>query len=338
MGRKRKKPLLRKRTAAILIVVIMAAFVLLAQKLESWMIKPVENAGQQLTVYSNQADGAQVFMNGVWHAPRNVETMLIIGIDKISGNVESHSYNNASQADFLALFVHDTDTGRNALIHLNRDTMTRIPVLGVTGDAAGYRTAQLALAYNYGTGANDSCRNTAEAVSHLLYSMEIDHYLAITMDAVPIMNDWAGGVRLTIADDFSSVDEALVQGQEVVLKGQQALSYVRTRMGLDDSTNLQRMKRQRQYASAWLETARPKLRDDNAVMQLVMDMSDYHYSDCTAEQLTEFANTLASNSHVTVHELAGEAVKGAQFIEFYADDEQIQQMILELFYTPLQKT
>ena len=334
MGRKRTRPL-RKRVAALLILLVIAVCAVLAQQLEEWFADPVENAGQQLTVYSNQADGAQVFMNGVWHAPRKVQTMLLIGIDSFSSSAQIHSYNNTSQADFLALFVHDEETGENSLIHLNRDTMTRIPVLGVTGDAAGYRTAQLALAYNYGAGANDSCQNTAEAVSHLLYSMEIDHYLAITMDSVPVLNDWAVGARVTVADDFTGVDETLAQGRDVVLKGQQALTYVRARMGLDDSTNLQRMKRQRQYASAWVETARPKLRDEKAVMKLVMDMSGYHYSDCTAEQLTEFANLLAQDAEVPVYELAGEAVKGAEFMEFYANDEQIQQLVLDLFYKPM---
>lgn len=334
MGRKRTKRLLRKRVAAILIVLVIAACALLAQKLDNWMSAPVENAGQQLTVYSTQADGAHVFMNGTWYVPRNVQTMLLIGIDKFSGNIESNSYNNASQADFLALFVNDADTGENAVIHLNRDTMTRLTVLGVTGDAAGTRTAQLALAYNYGSGAGDSCQNTVDAVSHLLYSMEIDHYLAVTMDSVPVINDWAGGVKLTVADDFTSMDEQLSIGAEVVLKGQQALTYVRTRMGLDDSTNLQRMKRQRQYASAWVEAARPKLGDENAVMQLVMEMSDYHYSDCTAEQLASFADMLAGGE-VVIHELSGKAVQGEQFMEFYADDEQVQQLVLDLFYRPL---
>ena len=335
MGRKRTKRLLKKRVAAVLIVLVIAACALFAQKMDSWLFAPVENAGQQLTVYSNQADGAHVFMNGVWHTPRNVQTMLLIGIDKFSGTQTTNSYNNSSQADFLALFVHDTDTGENAVIHLNRDTMTRITVLGVTGDAAGTRTAQLALAYNYGSGAADSCQNTVEAVSHLLYSVEIDHYLAVTMDSVPLINDWAGGVKVTVADDFSGVDEALTPGSEVVLRGEQALTYVRTRMGLDDSTNLQRMKRQRQYASAWVDAARPKLSDESAVMQLVMDMSDYHYSDCTAEQLAQFADMLSGDGEVVIHELSGQAVQGDQFMEFYASDEQVQQLVLNLFYKPL---
>ncbi len=67
------------------------------------------------------------------------------------------------------------------------------------------------------------------------------------MDAVPIINDAVGGVTVTVLDDMTSADPALEKGAEVTLQGKQALTYVRTRRGLDDSTNLHRMERQRQY-------------------------------------------------------------------------------------------
>ena len=230
------------------------------------------------------------------------------------------------------LYIANEETGEKSVIHLNRDTMTDITMLGVTGKPAGVQHAQLALAYNYGRGQHDSSENTVDAVSNLLYGMQIDHYITVTMDAVPIMNDWVGGVTVEILDDMTGADSALVLGEEIKLTGEQALSYVRTRRGLDDSSNINRMERQRQYASAWVQTAQEKLKDQNAVVELVMQMSDCHYSDCSADELAEFAAELGENASAKIYELPGEAVLGEQFMEFHVNDEELQQLVLEVFY------
>ena len=39
----------------------------------------------------------------------NVETFLVIGLDKFDGEASADSYNNDKQADFLMLFVFDNE-------------------------------------------------------------------------------------------------------------------------------------------------------------------------------------------------------------------------------------
>ena len=173
------------------------------------------------------------YYNGGWYARR----------DKYAETEESNYLNN-EQSDFLMLLVINKETGACTPIQLNRDTMTKIQILGVRGDVAGTFTGQLALAHTYGSGERDSCLNTAEAVSNLLYGVGIDHYISITMDGVAILNDLVGGVEVEVMDDFSSIDSTLVQGETVTLMGNHALTYVRTRGGLEDSSNLRRMERQ----------------------------------------------------------------------------------------------
>ena len=106
--------------------------------------------------------------------------------------------------------------------------MTQIQILGVTEEPAGSFTGQLALAHTYGSGEEDSCENTVLAVSNLLYGMEIDHYVSLTMDGVALLNDLVGGVPVEVLDDFSGIDDSLVQGETVTLRGRQALTYVRS--------------------------------------------------------------------------------------------------------------
>ena len=201
-----------------------------------------ENQGQDIAPdVSSSAEGSSssaleeagdtrelTYYNGGWYARRNdLETILLMGLDKYAETEESNYLNN-EQSDFLMLLVINKETGACTPIQLNRDTMTKIQILGVRGDVAGTFTGQLALAHTYGSGERDSCLNTTEAVSNLLYGVGIDHYISITMDGVAILNDLVGGVEVEVMDDFSSIDSTLVQGETVTLMGNHALTYVHT--------------------------------------------------------------------------------------------------------------
>lgn len=309
--------------------------VLLSCEIDAKRSAPIDNAGHRMTAYTKVREGAQVYMNGRWHVGRDLDTLLVIGVDDFGAMTGSQSYNNSSQADFLALFIHDRDTGEKSVLHLNRDAMTNIPVLGLTGQKAGTAYGQLALSFNYGRGQEDSCRNVVDAVSHLLFGVEIDHYIAVTMDAVPIMNDWVGGVEVEVKDDFTGIDDTLKLGSMVKLQGDRALTYVRTRRGLEDSTNLHRMERQRQYAAAWMAQAQPYLQDPQAVTELVLSLGAYHYTDYTVEEFVQFGNMLTDNGKLMSYELPGENVLGEVFMEYHVDDAKLADMVLNLFYLPI---
>lgn len=327
-----------QRGLALGVILITFLFCIsLVHVFEERMNTEIENAGMQLTAHTNDLSTAQVFMNGRWYAERNMETLLVMGIDGYGSMMGSDAYNNSvNQTDFLALYLRDTDTGRTALIHLNRDTMTDIMTYGITGEPTGTRHAQLALAYNYGGRDSTSSVNVVSAVEHLLYGIEIDHYITASMDSIPILNDWADGVTIEVLDDFTGIDEGLIQGKLVKLTGQQALNYVRVRKGMNDSTNLHRMERQRQYASAWIKSAQAKLSDKNAVADLVMKLDDYYQSNCTIEQLAAYAESLGNYPTVKIYEIEGNAVQGETYMEFHVDEQALQQLVLELFYVPVE--
>ena len=91
-----------------------------------------------------------------------------------------------------------------------------------------------------------------------------------------LLNDLVGGVTLEVLDDFSGIDDTLVQGETVTLKGQQALTYVRSRGGLEDSTNLHRMERQRQYLSALQGQLSSKAQsDDGFTLEALLQLNEY---------------------------------------------------------------
>lgn len=271
--------------------------------------------------------------DGVWYAPKqDQETMLLIGMDKMDPLEASESYNNNAQSDFLLLAIFDNTKETTTLLHINRDTMAQIPVLGVTGQPAGSITGQLALAHTYGSGLQDSCVNTVNAVSDFLYGIKIDHYVAMTMGAVPYINDLVGGVPVTVLDDFFGIDDSLVEGETITLKGEQALHYVRIRSGLEDSSNLNRMKRQQQYLESMAEQI-GKLDEDFSVSpQQISTISKYIISDCSIDTLSRMAEQFVDYPLQEMQDIQGEAIVGEEYMEFYADETALQEQILDLFY------
>lgn len=271
--------------------------------------------------------------DGVWYAPKQgQETMLLIGLDKMDPLKQSEGYNNNTQADFLLLAIFDETKETTTILHINRDTMAEIPVLGVNGQLAGTMTGQLALSHTYGSGLQDSCMNTVNAVSDFLYGIKINHYVAMTMGAVPYINDLVGGVPVTVLDDFSGIDDSLVEGETITLKGEQALHYVRNRADLEDSSNLNRMKRQQQYLTSMAKQVE-KLDDDFSVStQQVATIAKYIISDCSIDTLSRMAEQFVDYPLQEMQDVQGEAVRGEEFIEFYPDEEKLAEQVLELFY------
>lgn len=265
----------------------------------------------------------------------NVETFLIMGLDKFDGASDVDAYNNDKQADFLMLLVFDNDAKRCTAIHINRDTMADVNVLGVAGNKVDTVTKQIALAHTYGNGRDVSCRNTADAVSGLLLGIRVNHYISLTMDSVATFNDLVGGVEVTVTDDFSGIDETLVAGQTVTLRGEHALNYVRTRYGLEDSSNSTRMKRQQQYLRALLDKTQQCIdADDEFIINASLQMSDYIVSDRSVTQLQELAERLAEYEFVDIRSLEGRSTKGEKYMEFYPDEESINDTVIDIFYEP----
>lgn len=331
-----------KGTAAILaVVLVLLVGMLLLQRWENTQDAPVSSQGPSSAVEAGAPvdDREITYYNGTAYARReDLETVLLLGVDKFEGETPE-GYLNNQQADFLLLLVMDKENETCTPIQLNRDTMTQIQILGVTGEPAGTFTGQLALAHTYGSGEEDSCENTVLAVSNLLYGMEIDHYVSLTMDGVAILNDLVGGVTVEVLDDFSGIDDTLVQGETVTLQGQQALTYVRSRGGLEDSSNLHRMERQRQYLSALQQQLKQASQQDSGfTLDALLQLNEYMVSDCTVNQLSDLGDSLAAYQVSDILTTLGDAQEGEEFMEFTVDEDALQQLVMDVFYEPVEES
>ena len=273
--------------------------------------------------------------NGIDYFPRqDITVILLMGIDEPGPARDSMSYNNRGEADMVVLAVVDETENVCRMLALNRDTMMKIPVLGLGGKQAGTKVAQLALAHTYGSGLEDSCENTRKAVSHFLGDITIDYYISMNLDAVAVLNDAVGGVAVTVTDDFSLVDETIQKGP-MVLRGDQALSFVQTRWNVGDHLNLSRMQRQKAYMEGFAEALRKKTAGtENFVLETYETVAPYIVSDIPVSTLSGMVDRYKDHAISEFLSPEGENILGEEYYEFHADPEKLEDLILELFYAP----
>ena len=326
MGTMNNKRRYLKHVAVLLAVVFLITAAL--------MLVEVWDSSQGRFSGEGKLDSELEYKGEKYSLKENIDTLLVLGLDKFEGDSSSDSYNNDKQADFLMLVVFDNDAKTFSILHINRDTMAKVRILAIDETkVVDTVTKQIALAHTYGKGQEASCRNTKDSVEDVLLGVNIEHYISFTMDSVAAMNDFVGGVEVTVLDDFTGIDEALVKGEKVTLVGDQALTYIRTRYGLEDSSNKTRMVRQQQYVEALYEKAKGCLdTDEEFVIKLVDTMDDYVVYDSSDQRIKSFAEKFEEYEFLGIRELEGELKVGDQFVEFYPDEDSVYKNVIELFY------
>ncbi|MBR5126034.1 MAG: LCP family protein [Oscillospiraceae bacterium] len=273
--------------------------------------------------------------NGVKYFPRqDITVIMVLGIDKYGVVEPSGSYNNDGDADMVALLIFDETNKTVSAVCLNRDTMLEMPVLGIGGRQAGTIYQQLTLAHTYGSGLEDSCENMKTTVSNFLNGLHIDYYFSMNMDAISILNDAVGGVTVNVTDDFSNLDPSITMG-EVTLQGQQAINFVRTRKGLGDQLNISRMERQRAYINGFMDALQEKLeKSDSFALNTYSRISPYIVTDISSNAFNGILQRYSDYELKEIVSPEGENVHGSEYMEFYVDEEALDDLILRSFYAP----
>lgn len=285
------------------------------------------------------SDGVVKYRGTDYELNSDIESYLLIGLDKYTGANSADSHESGIQADYLMVLVFDNETKECTALQINRDTMTKVNMLSIGGTAVVQSyAAQIALSYAYveDDNAKIRCGNTKDSVQHLLKGVNVDHYFAITMDGVITLNDLVGGVEVIVLDDFSGIDDSLIKGESVTLVGDQALSYVRSRKGLEDSSNLARMERQKQYVKALYEKLDSRLKEDETFTLTAFEkMSDHIVYDVSEQKIQKLADKFADYEFLGIRTFEGESVENNGFMEFHPDEDSVWEIVLDLFYEPI---
>lgn len=280
-----------------------------------------------------EKDMNTVYIDGEeYYRKKNVVNYLVMGIDSFG---ESDS-GGVGQADFLTVISFDVVNKSYKLVPVNRDTMTEVRVFDKFENEVGKRVEQIALSHAYGSSLEVSnvkkCENTSYAVSNLLHGVEFKEYVSMTMDAVAKIVDILGGVDVFMYEDWTEIDPAYEKGATVCLNGNASLTFIRARGGIEDNSNISRMKRQNVFLEAFIKKIGDLSMNDEEMLEAYESVEPYLVSASGADSLLEIADKISSYDYDGTAELPGRAEVVDGYMEFYVDEKELKQLVTEIFF------
>ena len=293
-----------------------------------------DGSGMRTPDQAEQMEAGRVRYNGQLYQYKNdITTILFMGVDSREKAASSGEFGRPNQADVIVLGVLDPVEDRIVLISVSRDSMCEIDILDAQGVRTGTANAQLALSYSYGDGADVSCQLTSDAVSRLFYDLPISAYASIYMNGVGRLTDVVGGITVTPNESFGQFQA----GQSVTINSANAETYLRYRDHTVEGNNA-RMERQK---GVIMELARAMLREirtnPQSILTIYQEISNNVTTNINASSmvyLARVARTMTLSNDVL--KVQGESVLGAeQHAEFNVDQTALYELILEIFYEPI---
>lgn len=283
-----------------------------------------ESESQEETTNSDK-----IVVDGVEYRPNtNIQTILFMGIDKQAKGVDGSRPGENGQSDSLNLLIVDRETKQAKILQINRDSMVDVEVYSVDGVKVRTEPMQIALQYAYGDGEEQSCRLTAERVSELLYGVDVQSYLSLTLEGMSEIADAIGGVQMTIPEDYTAIDPAFVKGATITMDGKLVEKYVRTRDIDELDSNLDRMKRQQQFMNALIQKIQG-MEGQAQYMSLYQKMGPYMVTNMTAEEMLALKEYHIDDQTM---EVPGEVIYKDGHAQYIVDNESLQKNVLKIFY------
>lgn len=269
----------------------------------------------------------------------SIINILFLGVDS---TVDYESYegktNNTGEngrADSIHLVTLDRRTKKMSIIAIPRDTMTDIEVTSATGKVVGWANDHLALAYSYGDGKDKSCRLVKDAVSKLFNDIPIVYYCAANLSSLDTLLSLVDSVELTVPNsDLERFGDEYLKGNNIVIDSSNIERFVRYRDTQQVYSNNGRMERQKVFLSAFFNKFR-EMSQDNLPISKTMNVLNQLVSNIGVNELTDILdlfNKCSYNSQTDYYIPKGEQMQGVSHDEYYVDTEDLQQMILNLFY------
>lgn len=288
----------------------------------------------------DESDGIKMQDNWITHKGKIYEyndeilTFYVMGIDKKS--VDDDSAITMGQSDANFLITLNPKTKEMNVIAINRDAMIDLVVYDYGGSYVETRRGQLALQHAYGRNDVESAEHQMNAISQLFYGIPINGYVSLKLEAIPVINDSVGGVTVTCNEDLTEKNSQLYEGATVNLVGNMAYDFVQERTKTYEGAR-RRLERQKIYIKSFVETAKTKIKGGNLTLiyDLYNSLSSYMCTNLTVDQAAYLASIAKDYKFDmnNIRSLEGETVQGERYEEFNVDDEYLQDLIVEIFYS-----
>ncbi|MFE9121561.1 LCP family protein [Streptomyces sp. NPDC007172] len=189
--------------------------------------------------------------------PDGAFNILVIGTDKRTG-AGNEGYGDAGSeghADTNILFHVSADRTNATAMSIPRDMITDIPACptkqkdGTTKTVPGEKNVRFNTSLGQ-EGRDPGC--TMRTVKQLT-GLTVDHFMMADFNAVKQLSSAVGGVKVCLEKPVNDPKShlKLPAGQSVV-KGEQALAFVRTRHSFGNESDLDRIKQQQQFIGSMI--------------------------------------------------------------------------------------
>ena len=179
-------------------------------------------------------------------APRDARNVLLVGSDSRADVDASFGKDEGQRADTVILAHLYGDSDKAQLISFPRDLYVTIPAYTdpETGVQHPERKDRINAAINQGGPA------LLKATVEQLTRIRVDNYLQIDFAGFQQMVEELGGVEVCLRNDVQEPDSGIdLEAGRQVVRGEQALAFVRQRKGLPNG-DLDRIKRQQAFIAS----------------------------------------------------------------------------------------
>lgn len=275
-----------------------------------------------------------VTLNGKTFRKRtDLRTVLFLGIDDTQTvEAEGAVLGNQGRADSVVLFILDKTAKTTTSLLISRNTMTEVDVYKANGDLATSNVMQLNMQYAFGNSPTRGNFLMKRTVSELLYNTKIDSCVSMTMEGIAVVVDGMGGITLTLPEDFTDIDPSYTKGTTVIMDGKAAERFVRYRDTEILGSAEDRMDRQNWFVHTLFQQmkAQGNMREQ---LEKMLDAADgYIEMDLDAETIKQLASYEMLDE---TEKVPGTTKAGKLHDEFYVDEEALKELLVELFYEPV---
>ena len=295
-----------------------------------------ETPGQKNeSVYVYQ-EGDVNYNGQMYRYNKDMLTILILGIDSndpVPEVNENTNYLKGGQSDAIFLFTMNPHDKTISVVAVNRNTMTDIDMYDKDNNYVKTVKAQLCVQHGYGDGNELSCERAEKTVSELLYNLPIHGYVSMRLGAIWLLNEAVGGVEVTLPFDVPEINQSA--GATVRLYGQDAFYFLKYRSLDKFNSASERLEKDKIYLKAFMKQVFESTKSDISYpVKLYQIASSYIVTDISVDEMSYLASELLGYDieGVKMYSIPGETVMGEKFEEFYVNEVQLKEMLLDVFY------
>ena len=177
--------------------------------------------------------------------PQKPMNVLVMGSDTREGEGNQIDGEGGAGSDTTILFHLSADRTRAYGVSIPRDSLVTRPDCGADNEIPGGENVMWNEAFGLG---EEAC--TIEQFQEAT-GVRVHHFVVVDFNGFKDMVDAIGGVDVCIPRDFEDPAHNIhIEAGDRVLKGDEALSYVRVRYNIGDGSDLGRIKRQQAFIAS----------------------------------------------------------------------------------------